>query len=144
MLRQYVVSMYAISLIFIFIVVAINRLMVPIFENIGTTTSDASAFGSLTMNPCTSCMFVKSLECLPCSIYAFICSMLRANETGVSCYYLGLFFSMSFIQAIFSGLVAGQIGEGSAKAGIKHSLILLFITCGTFFILVRLGLMGSI
>lgn len=39
-----------------------------------------------------------------------------------------LFFHMSSIQAMFSGLVAGKMGEGSAKDGLKHCVILL--VCG--------------
>jgi flagellar protein FlaJ len=144
MLKQYVVAMYAISFVFIFIVVAINKLMVPIFENLGGATSSTSPIGLLGSSPCAPCQFQKGLQCTPCNIYSLICSILRTNTTDVGCYYLGLFFSMSFIQAIFSGLVAGQIGEGNVRAGIKHSLILLMITCGTFFILVRIGLLGTI
>lgn len=36
-----------------------------------------------------------------------------------------LFFHMSIIQALFSGLVAGKMGEGTMGAGLKHSVILL-------------------
>ena len=36
-----------------------------------------------------------------------------------------LFFHMSIVQALFSGLVAGKMGEGTVSAGFKHSVILL-------------------
>ncbi|MCW4052399.1 MAG: type II secretion system F family protein [Candidatus Bathyarchaeota archaeon] len=36
-----------------------------------------------------------------------------------------VFFHMSFIQALFGGLVAGKMGEGSVFSGLKHSAILL-------------------
>jgi len=36
-----------------------------------------------------------------------------------------LFFHMSIVQALFSGLVAGKMGEGTVSAGLKHSVILL-------------------
>jgi flagellar protein FlaJ len=36
-----------------------------------------------------------------------------------------LFFHMSIVQAFFSGLVAGKMGEGTISAGLKHSVILL-------------------
>jgi flagellar protein FlaJ len=39
-----------------------------------------------------------------------------------------LFFHMTAIQAFFSGLVAGKMGEGTINGGLKHSLILL--ACG--------------
>jgi len=68
--------------------------------------------------------------------------MLGTDKTSVSCYYISLFFFMSVIQAFFSGLVAGQISEGSLISGIKHSLILVMITLGSFYILTYLGLIG--
>jgi flagellar protein FlaJ len=36
-----------------------------------------------------------------------------------------LFFHMSIIQALFSGLVAGKMGEGTISAGLKHSVVML-------------------
>lgn len=36
-----------------------------------------------------------------------------------------LFFHMSVVQALFSGLVAGKMGEGTISGGLKHSVILL-------------------
>jgi flagellar protein FlaJ len=36
-----------------------------------------------------------------------------------------LFSHMSIIQALFGGLVAGKMGEGTVSAGLKHSVILL-------------------
>ena len=39
-----------------------------------------------------------------------------------------IFFHMSIIQAFFSGLTAGKMGEGTMVAGLKHSIILL--ACG--------------
>jgi len=36
-----------------------------------------------------------------------------------------LFFHMSIVQALFSGLVAGKMGEGTVSAGLKHSVVLL-------------------
>jgi flagellar protein FlaJ len=39
-----------------------------------------------------------------------------------------LFFRMTALQAFFSGLAAGKMGEGSISSGLKHSVILLI--CG--------------
>ena len=36
-----------------------------------------------------------------------------------------IFFHMSMIQAFFSGLIAGKMGEGTVGGGLKHSVILL-------------------
>ncbi len=38
------------------------------------------------------------------------------------------FFILMLVQAFFAGLVTGKLSEGTVKAGIKHSLILLIIT----------------
>jgi flagellar protein FlaJ len=38
------------------------------------------------------------------------------------------FFHMTAIQAFFGGLVAGEMGEGTVNAGLKHSLVLML--CG--------------
>jgi len=47
-----------------------------------------------------------------------------ALGTGGGCYYNALFILMAVIQGILTGLVAGQIGEGSVIAGVKHSIIM--------------------
>lgn len=47
-----------------------------------------------------------------------------------------LFFHMTAIQAFFSGLVAGKMGEGRINSGLKHSLILL--ACGVLILKVML------
>ncbi len=139
-LKQYVLAMYIISLVFIAIIVAINKLMVPIFETSAPIASGPLGVGGT--NPCAFCIYGLTLECLPCNIYSGICSIFGVNTVSISCYYLGLFFCMSVIQSICGGLVAGQIGEGSLRAGFKHSLILTSISVATFMILVKLKLIG--
>lgn len=143
-LNQYVIAMYVISVVFIGIIVGINWLMVPIFKSLvmpaGTETS---MVGGAISNPCEMCVQVNSPECTPCSLYFSICSIFGVEKTGISCYYLALFFSISVIQALMGGLIAGQIGEDSVTAGIKHSLILVAATIGAFFVLVGLGLLGG-
>jgi flagellar protein FlaJ len=48
-----------------------------------------------------------------------------------------LLYHACIIQALFSGLIAGQMGESSLAAGVKHSCVLLVISLVTFnFILV--------
>ncbi|MBI2084289.1 MAG: type II secretion system F family protein [Candidatus Aenigmarchaeota archaeon] len=133
-LGQYTLIMYAVSLVFIVIVVALNKLMVPIFE----LSAQGSEFGII--NPCDAC---AGLQCGICFLFQGTSSTIfKIDSTSIAAYYISLFFYMSMIQAIFSGLVAGQISEGSMIAGLRHSLILSSITFGTFSILVRLGLLG--
>ena len=38
-----------------------------------------------------------------------------------------LFYHASLLQGLFSGLVAGQMGEGNPRAGLKHSIVMLVI-----------------
>ena len=45
------------------------------------------------------------------------------------------FFQLTLIQAFFAGLIGGQMGEGSAISGIKHSIILIIATVLVFQIL---------
>jgi flagellar protein FlaJ len=135
LLSQYTVLMYAISLIFIVIVVAINRLLVPIFQR-------PSAGEFMVMeNPCAYC---SGITCNLCSVFRSTSEHFFSIEdpTSIGSYYTSLFFFMAMVQSIFCGLVAGQIGENSIIAGTKHSLILLTITIGAFFLLVEFGLMG--
>lgn len=141
-LNQYVVAMYVISLVFIGIVVGINWLMVPIFQSMATPTGGVAAVGIIS-NPCSTCVHVADVACAPCGIYSGICSLFGSDPDSIGCYYLALFFSISVIQSLMGGLVAGQIGEGSVVAGIKHSLILVCITVAAFLILVPLGLIGG-
>jgi flagellar protein FlaJ len=49
--------------------------------------------------------------------------------------YTLLFFHASLVQALFSGLLAGQMGEGSVKDGAKHATVLLTIAYGVFLFL---------
>jgi flagellar protein FlaJ len=46
--------------------------------------------------------------------------------------YTRLFSHAAMLQAFFSGLVAGQMGEGRLIAGLKYSAIMLFIAWITF------------
>ena len=43
-------------------------------------------------------------------------------------YYESIFFFAGLFEAIFGGIVAGKIVDGSASAGLRHSLILTVMT----------------
>ncbi len=133
-LSQYVMVMYAISLIFIGIVISVNKLLMPIFG----LSQQGAEFGLV--NPCTTC---SGLECAICSLYETTAgSVFGLEQSTIGAYYTSLFFFMSIMQSIFSGLVAGTISEGSVIAGSRHSMILASITFGVFSIFVRLGILG--
>ncbi len=55
-------------------------------------------------------------------------------------YYKSLFLVMIVIQAVFSGLIAGQIASDSVTAGGKHSLILLFSGFIIFILVIKSGI----
>jgi flagellar protein FlaJ len=46
--------------------------------------------------------------------------------------YSLLFFHVSLVQGVFSGLIAGQLGEGSVTDGLKHATLLVFVTYVVF------------
>jgi len=138
LLHQYVVLMYGINFLFLGIIVAINRLMVPIFE---VATQPGAEEAIPLTNPCNECL---GFSCSVCDTFTLSCNMFGIKEIEkVTCYYSSLFFFMSMIVSICTGLIAGQISEGSVVAGLKHSLIMSGTTFGAFFLLVRLGLMGA-
>lgn len=139
LLSQYIILMYIINFLFIGIVVGINRLMVPIFK--------VGPVGQLEMiglqNPCAFC---SQLSCVFCDVLQGISTIFNLGNIrgleNMGSYYTSLFFLMAIVESIFCGLVAGEISEGSAVAGIKHSIIMVIITFGSFFILVNFGIMG--
>lgn len=49
--------------------------------------------------------------------------------------YQTLFFHMSVIQAVFSGLVGGKMSEGSVSGGVKHALLMVIIAYLVFIVL---------
>ncbi|MFH0711461.1 MAG: type II secretion system F family protein [Candidatus Aenigmatarchaeota archaeon] len=137
LLNQYVVLMYALAFLFVGIVVAINKLMIPIFQA-SSLPGGAEAIG-LT-NPCNNC---DGFSCSICGAYSSISSNLFSiDPSTIGAYYTSLFFLMSLIVSFSSGLVAGQISENSIFAGLKHSLIMTFSVVGAFYILIYLKLLG--
>jgi flagellar protein FlaJ len=90
--NQQLLVMYAIFIIFIVIIIALNKILLPMFalsanEDVGGVSL---SMGSLDPE-----------------------------------FYRTTFLHMILMQAVFAGLIAGQVGEGSIVAGIKHSAIML-------------------
>jgi len=141
---QHTFIMYAIYFIFIGIVIGLSQTLIPLL-NMGEQTGEAAGGGIGGIfefsDPCVECEGSSNIFCINCPIFSFICQMFGLKEGG-TCYYNALFLVMAVVQGIFSGLVAGQIGEGSVYAGIKHSIIM---TISGFLILMSLmisGIMG--
>ncbi len=57
---------------------------------------------------------------------------LAGEETLPPSYYRNMFFNMVMIQGVFTGLIAGQLGEGKVAAGFKHSVIMLVFGLAIF------------
>lgn len=58
---------------------------------------------------------------------------------GQMAYYKGMLFAMLMIQGMCTGAVAGQIGEGSPSAGIKHAMVMLPVAFTVFMYMVGLA-----
>ncbi len=87
-LNQQAMIMYAIYILFVIIVIALQKLMIPLVTSKGFTLASQ-------------------------------------NPDEIISFYRSLFFSMIVIQAIFNGMLAGQISEGSPILGLRHSVIFL-------------------
>jgi len=137
---QHVFTMYAIYFIFIGIVVGLSQTLLPMLEL--NLQGGGMAGGIMSFSdPCLECIGDTSdFFCIGCSFFNTVARMLGFNEGGTG-YYNALFITMVAIQGIFSGLVAGQMGEGSAIAGIKHSIIMFIIGVPSL-VLILLSMQG--
>lgn len=54
--------------------------------------------------------------------------------------YKILFLHMTIVEGLFSGLVAGKMGEGKAKSGLKHSSIMVLVGWITYKLTIELQL----
>ncbi|MGC8937072.1 MAG: type II secretion system F family protein [Candidatus Methanomethylicaceae archaeon] len=50
--------------------------------------------------------------------------------------YRRIFFYLTVVQAVSSGLITGKMGEGTLSAGLKHVAIMLFLTLLVFAVLI--------
>ena len=58
----------------------------------------------------------------------------KALTTGS---YRTLFMNMCYIEGIYNGLIAGEIGDGSVIAGFKHSMIMLTMSILMFAVVIK-------
>ncbi len=130
MTKQHVMIMYGVFFMFLGIAIMIIFVMVPMIQTQPTT--GAGAFGMKFENPC------ESAYIFPCNLFSSLGVILELPE-GITLYYTSLFFTIVLIQGLFTGLIAGQLGEGSAIAGTKHSLIMVTVALGVFLFLGKAG-----
>lgn len=133
MVKQHVVIMYGIFFMFLGVSVMIITVMVPMIKT-QPTFGAGGPLGLQFTDPC------QNLGGFPCGLFSVICSLFTVPE-GVGCYYIALFFSVITIQGLFTGLIAGQLGENSVVAGSKHSMIMIFSAFGLFLFLTKVGLL---
>ena len=132
---EHMMIMYAIYFIFIGIVIGLSQTLIPLMNmNTGSTSIAGSSILSFS-DPCQGCEN-GGLSCINCSIFSVFCQVFAIDK---SCYYYALFILMAVFQGIFSGLVAGQIGEGSVVAGLKHSAIMTISGFGILLLLLKVG-----
>ncbi|MCS7123378.1 MAG: type II secretion system F family protein [Candidatus Aenigmarchaeota archaeon] len=145
-LNQYVFLMYALSIIFLIIIIALHRFLIPLFS---TTATQGLLAEARIENPCINYDYTNLIGNLVYGdLPAFICSSLyyvsiplAINFETTSSYYLTLFFLMVIVQSIFAGLIIGEVSYGTLRAGIKHSFTLFFINTGIFMLLVGLKIL---
>jgi flagellar protein FlaJ len=131
LVREQVMIMYGLFFIFLGISVMIIFVMVPMLHSQAATTASMPGFSFA--DPCEGGLL------FPCGLFAGICAVLQISP-GISCYYVAIFFSVVVIQGIFTGLIAGQLGENSPISGVKHSLIMSLISIGVFLFLAKMGM----
>lgn len=131
MVKQHVIIMYGVFFMFLGVSVMIINVMVPMIE----TQPTFGAGGPLSLQFSDPC---ENTGGFPCGFFSAICTLFTVSE-GIGCYYIALFFSVVIIQGIFTGLIAGQLGENSVVAGSKHSMIMVFSALGLFLFLTKIG-----
>lgn len=136
LMNQQVMMIYAIFFIFLGITIVLIKFMMPLLQ-----AQFGGGFGMKTYsaNPCYMC--TAEAGCISCDILSYVSATFNFGRMeDPNAYYKSLFFMMIVIQAIFSGLIAGQIGSDSVVAGIKHSLIKLISGSLIFMLVVWAGI----
>jgi flagellar protein FlaJ len=134
--QQHVMIMYGIFYMFTAISIAIMLVLVPMMGQAqGIGGGEVSAMGMSFSSPCSG------FNMFPCDLFNIVCTSF-AVTSEIGCYYFSLFFFILLIQAIFMGLIAGQLGENSIIAGVKHSLIMLASLFVIFTFLMRIGFLA--
>lgn len=152
-LKQQLVIMYVIYLLFIGITIGIYFLMQQLLglgspetgtiENVGEFLGDEGTEAAV--NYCDGSVGWAEPFCGIAQVFGFVPANITdlgsqaAEEMayGQMAYYKSVLFSMLMIQGICSAAVAGQISEGTPSAGVKHGLIMLPVAFAVFMLVVR-------
>ncbi|WP_436912145.1 type II secretion system F family protein [Halosimplex marinum] len=106
----YLIVIYISFLVFLVIIAAVQEVLVPSLPNNVPTP--------------------ENTERLAVNVDAFA----RFGQVNKAAYTL-VFFHTAIVQAVLSGFIAGQLGEGSLKHGAKHAAIMLAVAYGAFLLL---------
>ena len=114
-LSQQVYIMYFIYYLFLGIIYALYKLMIPMLAmNISMSASGASDASLGGANYCDSMQWFCNLGIV-----------MNYDPTESMTYFKVLFLVMLIIQGISSGILAGELSQGNATAGIKHAGIMV-------------------
>lgn len=110
LMRTYLLVIYVAVVVFVGIVIALSASFLPAIETAGhgSTAAAASSVGGSG----------GASGSVPAAGRAGV----AASAVGA---YESLFFQIAAVQAVCSGVVAGKLGEGRLRAGVKHVAILL-------------------
>ncbi|WP_123534602.1 type II secretion system F family protein [Halosimplex salinum] len=106
----YLVVIYISFVVFLVIIIAVQEVLVPSLPN-NVPTPDGT--NSLAVN---------------------VDQFARFGQVDKAAYTL-VFFHTAILQAVLSGFIGGQLGEGSLKDGAKHAAIMLAVAYGAFVLL---------
>lgn len=136
MVKQHVMIIYGIFFMFLVISILIIFVFIPMLKQTpgGIAPSSSLPSGASFKDPCEN-----TRTSFPCNLFTGTCVTMGVS-TGITCYYIALFFMVVVIQGIFMGLIAGQLGENSIIAGTKHSMIMVMIGVSVFMFVARAGL----
>ncbi len=138
MMNHHVTTIYIIYFVFLGISIGLLKTVIPLAA-MGTNMTGGIFGLSAFQDPCKICEVKPEIGCISCAVFDGVAKIFSLGEDG-GAYYRGLFFVMLIIHGIFSGLLCGQIGENSVKAGIRHSLTMALIGGSVFLILTRMGI----
>lgn len=127
-MTQQIFIMYFIFFLFLGIVVALYKLLIPMMTMQETAGGGIAGLGSFGLGATNYCLTVP-----------WLCTMGEAFGfgTGPLTYFKTLFLCMALIQGIACGVIAGEIGEGSIVAGVKHIGMMVISALIIFFIFIR-------
>lgn len=151
-IKQQILIMYVIYFLFVGITIGIYMMLSQLLGlgQPGEGALQNTEFlggGGGSPNYCSGDILFAEPLCGLAEVFGFVPGNLeslasqKAQEFkyGAMAYYKSLLFAMLMVQGICTGAVAGQIGEGSPTAGVKHALVMLPIAFLVFMYMVGLS-----